>query len=181
MKKVIILQVCIIVFSLNSSAQLFSTITGFVGFYSKTPLEDVKAESNNALSVINITTRELAFSVLNTTFGFRNKLMQEHFNEKYIESEKFPTSNFKGKVNEVIDLSKDGVYKVTVSGKLNIHGVEQPRTIEGEIIVKNGKVELKSNFKVRAVDHNVKIPQVVMSKLAEEMDVSVDAVLSPKK
>jgi len=166
---------------LQVSAQLFSTSSGFVGFYSKTNLEDVKAENNSAFAMINIPKRELAFIVTNTAFDFPNKLMQEHFNEKYIESEKYPRSTFSGTINENVDLSKDGEYKVNVAGKLKIHGVEQPRTISGTITVKDGNIKLVSSFKVKAADHKITIPSVVMVKLAEEMDVNVNATLVPKK
>jgi polyisoprenoid-binding protein YceI len=117
----------------------------------------------------------------NTQFEFENKLMQEHFNEKYIESEKYPQSSFKGKINETIDYTKDGEHNVTVTGKLNIHGVEQDRTISGKVIIKNGTIQLISEFKVRNVDHNIQIPKLVVAKIAEAIEVKVDCILMPKK
>ena len=107
--------------------------------------------------------------------------MQEHFNEKYMESDKNPKSTFKGKINEKIDFTKDGEYNVTVTGKLNIHGVEQDRTISGKVIVKEGKIQLLTSFKVKNADHKVEIPKIVSAKIAEELDVKVDALLLPKK
>jgi polyisoprenoid-binding protein YceI len=107
--------------------------------------------------------------------------MQEHFNEKYIESEKYPQSSFKGKINETIDYTKDGEHNVTVTGKLNIHGVEQDRTISGKVIIKNGTIQLISEFKVRNVDHNIQIPKLVVAKIAEAIEVKVDCILMPKK
>jgi polyisoprenoid-binding protein YceI len=181
MKKTAILLMLFALASFRLSAQLYSTNAAFVGFYSKTPLEDVVAEAKNALAVINLASRDLAFSVANMSFNFPNKLMQEHFNEKYMESEKNPNSTFKGRVVEDVDLNKDGEYKITAKGKLNIHGVEQDRVIPGTITVKDGKVTLKSNFKVKGADHQVAIPSIIMEKLAEEMDVKVDATLNPKK
>jgi polyisoprenoid-binding protein YceI len=162
-------------------AQLYSTSTGVVGFYSKTALENIEAESKTVLSVMNIATKELAIIITNTSFSFPNKLMEEHFNEKYVESEKFPKSTFKGKINEVIDLNKDGEYKVTVTGKLNIHGVEQDRTIIGTILVKGGVIQIMSTFKVKNVDHKIEIPTIVTAKISEEIDVKVDLKLLPKK
>lgn len=161
-------------------AQIFSTSTGKVSFYSKTPMEDIAATNNKVLAVIT-TKRDLAVSILNTNFVFHNKLMQEHFNEKYMESEKYPNCTFKGKINEDIDFTKDGVYKVTATGKLNIHGVEQDRTIAGTLIIKNGTVQLLSDFKVKNVDHKIEIPTVVMAKIQEEIEVKVDLLLMPKK
>ncbi|MDZ4669031.1 MAG: YceI family protein, partial [bacterium] len=104
-----------------------------------------------------------------------------HFNEKYIESEKFPSSTFSGKMNETIDLTKDGEYTVTVVGKLKIHGVEQERTIQGTVKVVNGSLQFYSTFKVKNADHKIEIPTVVMAKISEEIDVKVDAKLTPKK
>jgi polyisoprenoid-binding protein YceI len=98
-----------------------------------------------------------------------------------MESEKYPYSTFSGKINEEIDLTKDGEYAVTVTGKLNIHGVEQERTINGKIIVKNGEITLLSDFKVAVKDHKIEIPTVVVAKIAEVIDVKVNAVLLPKK
>ena len=164
----------------SSKAQIWSTTTGKVSFFSKTPLEDIDGTNIKVMSVLN-SKREMAIIILNTGFDFPNKLMQEHFNEKYLESDKFPNSTFKGKINEEIDLTKEGEYKVTVTGKLNIHGVEMDRTITGTIKVKGGNIQMISTFKVRNDDHNIKIPTIVASKIAEELDVNVDLTLAPKK
>lgn len=163
------------------NAQLASTSTGVISFFSSTPVEDIQAQSGKVLGVVNLQTREVAFNVVNTTFEFPNKLMQEHFNEKYMESEKYPNSTFKGKINEVIDLTKDGEYKVTVTGKLNIHGVEQERTIPGTIVVKDGLVSIVSDFKVKVADHRIEIPKLVVAKIAEEIAVKLDVKLVPKR
>jgi polyisoprenoid-binding protein YceI len=162
-------------------AQLVSTPAGNASFFSETPVENISAQTHKMLAVMNIKTNEFAFSITNTTFEFPNKLMQEHFNEKYIESEKYPTSTFKGKINEQVDLTKDGEYKVTVTGNLNIHGVEQERTIPGTILVKNGVVVVKADFIVKVVDHKIDIPKLVIEKVAEEIKVTIDASLQPKK
>lgn len=176
-----ILVSCTVLFSLVTSAQTASTQTGTISFFSSTPVEDINAVSKRCLAAVNIEKRTVAFKVDNTSFDFPNKLMQEHFNEKYMESEKYPYSTFSGKINEEIDLTKDGEYAVTVTGKLNIHGVEQERTINGKIIVKNGEITLLSDFKVAVKDHKIEIPTVVVAKIAEVIDVKVNAVLLPKK
>lgn len=97
-----------------------------------------------------------------------------------MESEKFTSSTFAGKINEVIDYTKDGTYDVTVTGKLKIHGVEQVKTINGKVIVKGQTIQLISNFKVKVADHNIEIPKLVTAKIAEEIEVTVDAILLPK-
>ncbi len=164
-----------------AKAQMFSSTQSQVSFFSKTPVEDIKAESKDIKALINVKTNDVAFLIGNTSFQFENKLMQEHFNEKYMESEKYPMSTFKGKINERVDFTKDGVYNVTVTGMLNIHGVEKVRTITGVITVSNGTIHIKSDFKVLVKDHNIEIPKLVLAKIAEEISVMVDANLSPKK
>lgn len=158
-----------------------SSLSCKISFFSSTPVEDISAVSSNAAGVISLQTREVAFKVANPSFEFPNKLMQEHFNEKYMESEKYPISTFKGKINEDIDLSKDGEYKVTVTGKLNIHGVEKDRTIPGTVVVKGGTISIKSDFKVLVKDHNIEIPKLVVANIAEEIKVMIDAQLVAKK
>ncbi|MFA6260849.1 MAG: YceI family protein [Bacteroidia bacterium] len=162
-------------------AQLYSTQSGKLSFFSTTPVEDISAHSEKCLAVLSVEKREMAFSVSNPSFEFKNKLMQEHFNEKYIESEKYPNSTFKCKINEQIDLTKDGEYPVTVTGKLNVHGVERERVINGVITVKDKKITIKAEFKVMVADHKITIPKLVIANIAEEITVKIDAVLMMKQ
>lgn len=180
MKK-IILTLLTISLTFASRAQLYTSTQSAIGFFSKTPVEDIKAESKEIKALINVQTKDVAFLVANTSFQFENKLMQEHFNEKYMESEKYPMSTFKGKIIEDIDLTKDGIYNVNVAGKLNIHGVEKDRNISGIITIKNGIKQIASSFKVQLAAHEIKVPKLVVAKIAEEIDVKVDANLAPKK
>lgn len=181
MKKYTLVLIAMAFLTWNAQAQLFVTPSAKIDFFSKTPVEDIEAHSNNGVAILNTKTGELAFQVVNTSFHFPNKLMEEHFNEKYIESEKFPKSSFKGKINETIDYTKDGTHNVTVTGTLNVHGVEQPRTITGKLIVANGTIQLISDFKVKIADHKIEVPKLVLAKIAEEISVAVNATLAPKK
>ena len=118
----------LIVVSLSHTAfaqSVFIADSGQVSFFSSAPLEDIKAESNRVNSMINTTNGEVAFMIPMRTFKFAKALMQEHFNEKFIESEKYPHASFKGRINQKIDLTKKGVVSVTATGKLTIHGVER--------------------------------------------------------
>ncbi|MFN4084114.1 MAG: YceI family protein [Bacteroidia bacterium] len=180
MKKIVLTFSLSLMVLANYAQNLFTSKTAQVSFFSKTPVEDIKAECNTANALLN-TEGSIAFVINNTSFEFPNKLMQEHFNEKYMESDKYPMSTFKGKINEKIDYTKDGTYEVTTSGTLNIHGVEQERTIPGTINIKNGVINLASNFKVKVADHKITIPKLVVAKIAEEIDVKVNAELLPKK
>src|SRR5687768_7440094 len=131
MKKTILLLSLAICFS--ASAQIYKTKKdmGSITFLSKSPLEDIEATNKNPIIGYNTATGDFQSSVVMTQFKFKAALMEEHFNENYVESEKYPTSTFKGKVNEKIDLTKDGENKVTVTGKLTLHGVTKDITTEG--------------------------------------------------
>ncbi len=179
--KNLILTTAILAAAFAAQAQLFSSNQSTVGFFSATPVEDIKAECKDTKALLNVQTNEVAFLILNTCFQFENKMMQEHFNEKYMESSTYPMSTFKGRINEQIDLTKNGNYNVTVTGKLNIHGVEQDRTINGIITVKDGTIHISSDFKVKITDHKIKIPKLVVKNIAEEISVKVEADLIPKK
>src|ERR1700755_3079991 len=115
-------------------SQQYSTRTGFIGFYSKTSLEDIKAENNQVYAIIDAGKQNLAFQLLLKGFIFPKELMQEHFNENYVESDKYPKASFSGTYTGSVTPSKDGVYKVTVKGNLSLHNttkiIEAPATIE---------------------------------------------------
>lgn len=181
--KLIITIATIAIFSVaNSSAQtLYKATNATVSFFSKTPIEDIDGKSETATTLINLEKKDIAFMIQNNSFQFPNKLMQEHFNEKYMESEKYPISNFRGNVQENIDLKVAGVYQVTVNGKLTIHGITLDRTIPGTLTVKEGSILLESNFIVKNSDHKIEIPSLVATKIADELDVKVKATLIPKK
>lgn len=164
----------ILFLSVSSFAQkTLKSSKATISFYSHTPIEDIEAKSDKASSVLNTATNQLAFLVLNTSFTFSNSLMQEHFNEKYMESEKYPKSSFSGKINEAMDWIKEGDTKVTVTGKLTVHGVTQDRTIPATISIKQGKITAKSEFMVKTADHKIEIPQLVWEKIAEEIKINV--------
>jgi hypothetical protein len=154
--------------------QLYSTRSGFVGFYSRTALEDIKGENNQAYAIIDPAKQNLAFQVLCKGFVFPKELMQEHFNENYIESDKYPKASFSGTYTGAVQLGKDGVYKVTVKGNLMLHNttrvIETPATIE----VKNGHLLGQAEFKVTPEEFNVNIPSLVRDKIDKEMTVKVN-------
>ena len=143
--------------------------------YSSAPIEDIKAVSSTGISVYNSVSGELSFSVSIQSFQFDKSLMQEHFNSDYMESDKYPKAAFKGKVQEQIDLNKDGVYPVKVSGELTVHGITQARTIQGTITVKKGMPGLTSEFMVKCADHHIDIPQIVFHHIAENIKINVAA------
>ena len=152
-----------------------------VSFFSSTIVEDIEGKSNMGSSAINPNTGDIIFKVPNTSFQFKKKLMQEHFNENYMESDKYPISEFKGKLDQPIDVSKNGNYKVNVSGKLTVHGVTKDYRSVADIVVNNGLATAKTVFKVKVADHDIKIPTLVFKNIAEIVEVRIQALYQPKK
>ncbi|RPD40039.1 YceI family protein [Chitinophaga barathri] len=148
-------------------------------FYSSAPMEDIEAKTTQGVSAINTATKAVYFKVPINTFQFKKKLMQEHFNENYLESDKYPHAEFKGKVLENPDLTKDGVYPVTVEGNMLIHGVNKTYKEKGTLTVQNGKLSAKAVFNVRVADHKIKIPSLVIKNIAEVVEVTVEATYLP--
>jgi polyisoprenoid-binding protein YceI len=174
-----------ITFLLISTCSIFGQIYknkdkgGKVHFFSATPMENIEANTNTAISIINTSTDSINVRIQITSFQFKNSLMQDHFNENYLESEKYPTASLKGKINEKIDFKKDGTYKVTANCNVTIHGVLKPYLLTGTITVKNGEVQLISKFDVKLVDHKIEVPKLVMSKIAESIAIDVDFTYIP--
>src|SRR5258705_132528 len=119
MKKLIILST-LMVTCLLSYSQVYLTRNGFIGFYSRTPLEDIKAENNQVYAIVDVGKMNLAFTSLLKGFIFPKELMQEHFNENYVESDKYPKASFSGTFTGNIDVSKDGQYPVMVKGVFSL-------------------------------------------------------------
>jgi len=147
-----------------------------VSFFSSAPLEDIEATSEYGASAMNTVTGDIVFKLKNSSFQFDKKLMQEHFNENYMESDKYPISEFKGKINNVNELNKQGKYDLIVSGTLDIHGVSKKYDAKVEFVVQEGMITAKTNIQVRLEDHNIKIPSIVGKKIAEIVKVSLSAV-----
>lgn len=145
-------------------------------FFSVAPLEDISAASTEATSSLNKSTGEITVRIPIKSFDFPDELMEEHFNENYLESDKFPVATFKGKINNAVDWQRLGKIDVAADGMLNIHGVNQQRTLTGSLIVGNNGVQLDSKFKVKLADFNIKIPKLVFQKIAETIDVTCQFV-----
>jgi hypothetical protein len=162
-------------------AQIYIASTCEISFSAPTPIEDISGINRVSKPLLNTATGDLQMKIPMTAFIFEKPLMQEHFNENYVESEKFPYAFFKGKLNDKIDFSKDGEYKTSVTGKLTIHGVEKDRTIEGTIVVKGGEVTMTSSFKVVFAEHNIIIPALYSGVIPPEAVVKFTAQLEPFK
>jgi YceI-like domain len=162
--------------SSKSAAQNFITKTGFIGFYSKTPFEDIQGENNQVYAVLDPATHRIAFAALLKGFIFPKELMQVHFNENYVESDKFPKATFSGICSGDMELTKDGIYQVVIKGDLSLHGVTRALETTAQLEVKNGKILGSSTFKIKPEDFQITIPGVVREKIAKDINVKVQII-----
>lgn len=163
------------------SAQKYVSKNGHVRFYSHTPMEDIEADNRQVASILDISNGEIVFTLLEKAFEFKTTLMQEHFNENYMESDKFPKASFKGKITNFskIDFKKDGTYPAEVTGDLSLHGATKAFTTKGTIKVKGTAITAVAKFALVPQDFDIKIPQLVENKIAKEMEVNVDITYNP--
>jgi hypothetical protein len=162
-------------------AQVYTAKTGSASFYSEAPMENIEAISSSVQSILNTTTKSVAFIISIRSFQFKKDLMREHFNEKYMESDKFPNATFSGKINEDLTLDKDGTYNVTSTGKIAMHGQEKEITVPGTFTVKNGEVSLQSNFPLAVADFKIEIPQLLFQNIADTVAAKVNVSYQPFK
>ena len=178
--------------TLNSSAQIFTAKSGStsINFFSKAPLEDIEALNKGAIIILKASTSEIQVRATIQNFKFKNALMEEHFNENYMETDKkvdvngvatYPNrySEFKGKINEAIDYAKEGENKVTVTGKLSLHGVTRDVTMEGTLTKTGAELVIQSKFKIKVADYNIKVPSMYVKNIAEEVEVTINSTLEP--
>jgi polyisoprenoid-binding protein YceI len=164
------------------TAQRYGIQQGVVSFVSDAPLERIAATSRVLRGVIDATQRTFAFTIDIASFqGFNNPLQRVHFNENYMESTDYPVATFAGKFIEDVDLSADGQYEVRVKGKLTIHGVEKERIIKSMVRTNQGVMSISAKFTILLEDHDIRIPKVVLQKIAKIVDVEVTATLTTNK
>lgn len=170
-------------FALSTTAQNYITRSGRITFFSKAPVENIEANNNEVTSILNTANGEVAFIALIKSFKFQKALMEEHFNENYMESNTFPKANFKGAITDLskVNFSKDGTYNVTVNGDLTIHGVTKNVEAPGTINVSQGKISANSKFNLRVKDYNIKIPNTVINNISETISITVDCKYEPYK
>ncbi len=169
-----------VILSLGSAqAQKYITKTGHIRFFSSTPVEDIEAHNRQVNCALDQQNGEFVFRVLMKSFQFEKALMQEHFNENYVESDKFPNAMFSGKVVNIsaINFDKNGIYNATVEGDLTIKGVTKKVSEKGTFEVKDGNVTGKSTFNALLADYGIKIPNTVASNISKTIQIDVDVNL----
>lgn len=180
MKKLLLAALLLSIFS-SAFAQKYMTRTGKVSFFSSTPIEKIEAFNNEVANIFDSKSGDIVFQVPIKSFKFEKQTMQEHFNEDYMESDKFPKAEFKGKITNIdeVNLAKDGIYNAKAQGTLTMHGVTQNVSIPGTITIKGSDVTLNAKFTVKTKDYAIKIPSLVEGKIANEIEVTVNSVVTP--
>ncbi len=180
--KILILLLTFVSYA-SLSQNVYLTKKAKIDFFSSTPIEDIKAVSNDAISILKTESKEVSFGVTIKSFTFENSLMQEHFNENYLESDKYPTAKFKGIISDVTNISfdKDGVYPVKIIGKITIHGISKNIEPKAIFTIKDGKISAKSIIKLKPEDFKIEIPSIVKDKIAKELSVNINADYLPYK
>jgi polyisoprenoid-binding protein YceI len=174
MKHLLIVSLLTIAGLTAQAQKIFQTKSGKVSFYSAAPLENIEAVNNLADSKLS-TSGQVTFIIPIKGFRFANATMEDHFNENYMESDKYPKAMFLGTITNIkdIDLGKDGTYTTSATGTLEIHGQKRTVIIAGTIEVKQGKPVIKTKFKVKLADYNIK-GAWIDSKIAKEIEITVD-------
>lgn len=181
MKKTLLFSFMVLFVFAYAEGQIFIGKSGEASFFSEAALEDITASTQKVYSMLNTANGDLVVLIPVATFEFEKSLMQEHFNEKYLETGKFPRASFNGRITEQIDFKKQGRWPVTVEGQLTLHGVKRNYKIEGFISVKDGTVSYSTEFDIVLKDHEIKRPKVVFDNIAETVKVRVSADLKVYK
>lgn len=169
------------VLSTGVAAQKYSVEKGEVSFTSNAVLEVINASSQKVQGIIDPGTGQFAFIIKIQSFeGFNSNLQREHFNEKYMETDKYYDATFTGKIVEVLDYSKDGTHQVNAKGAMIIHGKKLPRTIPATMKIERGVMKISADFSIVLADHDIRIPQILNEKIATEILVKFNAHMVQK-
>ena len=157
------------------------TRTGEVHFFSETPIENIEAQNAQMSGLLDASNGGFAFQVQMRAFHFEKALMEEHFNENYVESEKYPKATFQGSIQDWSDAWKDGEsHDVVATGSFDFHGVKKDRDIAGTLTWNGQGWDIETRFPVALEDHQIKVPAVVKDNIAPVIDVDAKATLDPR-
>lgn len=154
------------------SCQTLESERGYVKFFSSALIEDITAENDKGKSLFNPETGEVVFLIPIPEFEFSKALMKEHFNDNYMESEKYPEATFKGKI--IGFQTESSRSEAIAEGEMMIHGVKKQVRIPGEILNQKNSLLMKAIFKVILEDYDIEIPKLMFQKIAEEVEVTVE-------
>jgi hypothetical protein len=176
MKKLIAPLALALILGFSADAQKLKTRTGMVRFFSESPIENIEALNKQVSSVLVTESGEFAFLVPIKAFVFDKALMQEHFNENYMESGEFPTAKFNGSIEnlEAINFEEDGEYEAVFAGTMNIHGVDKKISEPVTVVVKGKTITVKTKFMVLCSDYGVDIPSAKKDNINNQLEVTVN-------
>jgi len=180
MKQIISTAIAVLIVATGMAQKKYFTKTGNVSFQAGTAVEDIDGTNKSAMSIFDASTAQIEFAVLVKGFEFKRALMQEHFNENYMESDSYPKSIFKGKITniEAVNFQKDGSYPVKVKGILEIHGVKKEVESTGIMKISGETVTATADFNIVMADYKIAIPSVVTDKVSKTANVKVNCVYS---
>jgi polyisoprenoid-binding protein YceI len=173
------LLIILLIISATAQAQKYTVEKSLITFFSDAAIEDIKADNKKASGIFNAATGEIVFSVPISEFKFAKSLMQEHFNEKYMESDKFPKATFQGKLQSY-DANAKEPQQATAVGKMTIHGVTKDVEIPGKIETVNNNLKMNAKFMVKLADYKITIPQLLWQNIAEQVEVTIDFTFKPQ-
>ena len=177
----VIFSISLFAFTIKTEPTKYFTREANITLLSDAPLEKIEGINNQAVSMLDISTGQMEFAVLMKAFEFEKALLQEHFNENYVESDKYPKANFKGTITNYADVkwAVDGEYPVTVSGTMTLHGVTKDVTANGKISIKAGVISANSTFNILISEYNIVIPAVVKDKINNSVKIDVNSIYKP--
>ena len=178
-RNLLIIAACIV--SQKSYTQTWLSKNTQVRIFSSTPIEDIDAKTNTAVLALNEKSGKILMKLQIKSLSFPKKLMQEHFNENYMESDKYPTAEFEGVIQNIPDFTVAKTTELKVKGTMTIHGVKREIEVPISLTTSKDKVLGQSKFKVKCADYNVEIPKIVLKNIAEDIEVTILAELNPIK
>jgi len=179
--KLLSLVLLLFIIDTEAKSQVYTSRKVAVHFFSPAPITDIDALTNTASAILNPKKREVKVSIPIASFSFKKALMQQHFNQIYLESEKYPAATFKGTYTENINFTRDGNYKIPLTGKFNIHGVDKTVTIPCDMTIKNGEIAFNTDFKLLSRDYKIPAPMILSKEVGQEINITVNGILSESK
>lgn len=173
---------CLMLFNLIFTqviSQKYTVEKGSASFFSHATIEDIAAKNDKVVGIFNVATGDIAFSILIREFEFAKSLMKEHFNEKYMEADKYPKSTFQGKVTG-FDLNTNQIQEAVAKGKLTIHGQTKDVEVPGTIEKQDNRLIFKAKFIAKLEDYKIAIPQLMWQNIAEQVEITVNFVFKPQ-
>ena len=174
-----LILICLL-FSTQLIAQQYYTNKGKVSFFSEAPIENISAVNENVSAIVDSQAGGFAFRLKIVDFTFPNSLMQEHFNESYLESEKYPLSTFTGVIDNFSNLDLSTKQNLMVKGSLAMHGISKDAQMKAIVQMINDELHISSAFDVALEDYDIDIPKIMMYKIAETIKVTVEIKLNKR-